>query len=83
MGNLIIILLLIAPIAIFVAVMRNRGVQRKVRASTVELRVDEFGVKRELADGRVEEIEWGQVREVSVLMRLTLEPGRVGPTPGR
>jgi hypothetical protein len=68
MGNLIIILLLIAPIAIFVAVMRNRGVQRKVRASTVELRVDEFGVHRELADGRIEEIDWGEVREVSVLV---------------
>ena len=60
--------MLIAPVAIFVAVMRNRGLQREVRSETVDLRVDEFGVRREMADGRTEEIDWGEVDEVSVLV---------------
>jgi hypothetical protein len=68
MGNVIIVLLLIAPIAVFAAVMRNRGLQRQVRAATAELKVDEFGVRRELADGRQEEIDWVEVEEVSVLV---------------
>jgi hypothetical protein len=33
---------------------------------TVDVRVDEFGVSRRLADERVEEIDWGEVAEVVV-----------------
>lgn len=64
----IVLLLLIAPVAIFVAVMRNRGLRREVNASTVDLRIDEFGARRELEDGRTEEVEWNEVEEVSVLV---------------
>lgn len=66
--EVVVLLVLVAPIAIFVAVMRNRGLQREVRSATVDLRVDEFGVRRELADGRTEEVDWGEVQEVSVLV---------------
>ena len=68
MIEIVVLILLIAPVAIFVAVMRNRGIQREVRASTVDLRLDEFGARRELEDGRTEEVEWGEVNEVSVLV---------------
>jgi hypothetical protein len=64
----LILLLLIAPVAIFVAVMRNRGLQREVNASTVSLRIDEFGVHRELGDGRTEDVDWSEVQEVSVMV---------------
>jgi hypothetical protein len=66
----VVLLVLIAPVAVFVAVMRNRGLRREVNASTVDLRVDEFGAHRELEDGRVEEIDWSEVVTVSVLLTV-------------
>jgi hypothetical protein len=66
MGNLLLLLLLIAPVAVMIAVRRNRREQRSISSATVELDVDEFGVSRELADGRQERIEWNEVNEVEV-----------------
>ena len=53
----------IAPFAIARAVIRNRAAQRAARAATIELIVDEFGVRRGLADGREEGIDWSEILE--------------------
>lgn len=65
--ELLSIFVLMAPLAILWAVSRNRREQRRLRAATLELRVDEFGVRRELADGRQEELDWGELREVDIV----------------
>jgi hypothetical protein len=67
MVNVALILLLLAPVVIVLAVGRNREMQRRLRSETVELHVDEFGVQRELADGRREGVEWNEVTEVEVI----------------
>ena len=66
MADFLLILLFVAPIAIIVAVSRNRRLQRKVRSATVELVVDEFGVRRVLADGREEGVDWTELTEIEV-----------------
>jgi hypothetical protein len=58
--------IVIAPIAILRGVMRNRDTQRKARSATVDLTVDEFGVRRALADGREEGVDWTEIEEVEV-----------------
>ena len=63
----LVLLVWIAPIAIVVAIARNRGHQRRARSATVELVVDEFGVRRSLADGREEAVDWSEVREVTLV----------------
>lgn len=77
--DFVIILLLMAPVVIVVAVTRNRRVSRAVRSATVELRVDEFGVFRRLADDREEQVEWTDVTEVEV---YRLAKGPHGPAGG-
>jgi hypothetical protein len=66
-AGLLLLLLVVAPIILFLAITRNRNLQRRLASATVLLEVDEFGVRRELADGRREEIDWGEVREVEVM----------------
>jgi hypothetical protein len=65
--NLLLVILLMAPFVVLIAVMRNRRMQRELRSETVGLEVDEFGVHRELADGREERIDWNEISEVEVL----------------
>ena len=55
------------PIFVIMAVLRNQKRISKLRSATVELQVDEFGVRRVLADGREEGVEWTDVTEVEVL----------------
>jgi len=56
-----------ALIALGVAVRRNDRQGREAAASTVEVRVDDEGVARTLADGRIEEVRWDELVEVEVL----------------
>jgi hypothetical protein len=63
----LVLLIWIAPIAVVVAIARNRGHQRRARSATVELVVDELGVRRSLADGREEAVDWVEVREVTLV----------------
>ena len=56
-----------ALIALGVAVRRNHRKVREVAAATVDLRVDDDGVTRALADGRIEEVRWDELLEVEVL----------------
>lgn len=67
MVDLLLVLLLVSPVVVFLAVRRNRALQRELRSATVELEVDEFGVSRELADGRRESVEWPEVSQVEVM----------------
>jgi hypothetical protein len=67
MLNVLLVILFMLPIVVMIGVMRNRRLQRTLNAVTIELAVDEFGVHRELADGREERIEWNEISEVEVL----------------
>jgi hypothetical protein len=66
-------LIALTPILVLVRVTRNRKKLALMRAATVELQADEFGVRRRLADGREERVDWVEVTEVEVLT------ARVGP----
>ncbi len=59
--------LLLTPIFAIIAVSRNQRRVSALRSGTTELRVDEFGVHRMLADGREEGLEWSELTEVEVL----------------
>lgn len=58
-------------IIVFLAVMRNQSKRAALRSETVVLRVDEFGAHRELADGRTEDVDWGELTEVEILTANT------------
>jgi hypothetical protein len=61
------VVLLLAPLFILLAVARNQKRLGAIRSETVELKVDAFGVRRVLADGREEGVEWGDVTEIEVV----------------
>lgn len=61
------VLIMLGPIFVIMAVLRNQKRISKLRSATVELRVDDFGVRRVLADGREEGVDWTDVSEVEVL----------------
>jgi hypothetical protein len=61
------VVLLLGPIFVVLAVLRNQKRLSLIRSETVELQVDAFGVRRILADGRAEGVDWGEVTEVEVL----------------
>jgi hypothetical protein len=67
MSTWLAVLLLLGPIFVIVAVLRNQKRISRIRSETVELQVDAFGVRRVLADGREEGVDWLDVREVEVL----------------
>jgi hypothetical protein len=58
-------------VIVFFAVLRNQGRRSAMRTETVALEVDEFGLRRELADGRCEGVDWTEVTEVEVLTAAT------------
>jgi hypothetical protein len=64
-------LILFVPPIVFLAVARNQSKLSALRSSTVDLVVDEFGVRRDLADGRQEAVDWSEVSEVGVLTART------------
>jgi hypothetical protein len=66
MGGWFVALSVVVVLAAWGAVSRNRRELSALRSATVELRADEFGVHRELADGREEHVEWTDVIEVEV-----------------
>jgi hypothetical protein len=67
MTQWLVVLLVMAPVVVCLAVSRNQSRRSVLRAQTVDLRLDEFGARRELADGRCEEVDWTEVREVEVV----------------
>jgi hypothetical protein len=58
-------------VIVFLAVLRNQGRRTALRCETAELRIDEFGARREMADGRCEEVDWTELSEVEVLTAAT------------
>jgi hypothetical protein len=58
-------------VIVFFAVLRNQSRRSALRSETVALEVDEFGARRELADGRCESVDWTEVMEVEVLTAAT------------
>jgi hypothetical protein len=61
---------LVASILIFgvlVGLWRNERARRDERASTVEVEVDDDGVRRTLGDGRHERVRWDEITEVEVI----------------
>lgn len=58
---------LLGLLFVFVALMvvsRQSAARRREAARTVDLSVDNWGVKRWLADGRYEEVAWSELDEV-------------------
>lgn len=47
---------------------RHERAARRAAAATVQLQVDDWGLKRWLADGRYEEVAWDELQEVRVLV---------------
>ncbi len=57
--------------AVFLAWMQSAREHRFAAATTTELHVDDHGVERRLADGRVEAITWDELTEVEVITTAT------------
>jgi hypothetical protein len=72
-------LLLMAPVFVVMAVSRNQRRISEIRAVTMDLRIDEFGAHRVLADGREEGVDWVELTEVDV---LTAKKGPYGAAGG-
>jgi hypothetical protein len=70
--------LLLTPFFAIIAVSRNQRRLSAIRSNTAELRVDEFGVHRVLADGREEGVDWTAVTEVEVLTAKSGPHGAAG-----
>jgi hypothetical protein len=75
----VVALLLLTPVFAVMGISRNRRRVSVLRADTVELRVDEFGAHRVLADGREEGIDWVDLTGVEV---LTAKGGPYGAAGG-
>jgi hypothetical protein len=53
--------------AVIIAVLRNEGRLSRQRAASSVVRVDALGVRRELPDGRLEQVHWDEVEVVEVV----------------
>lgn len=65
--SLLVVVGVVAVFAVLVALRRNERQRRDQRAATVELEVDALGVRRSLADGRMEGVHWDEIVEVEVI----------------
>ncbi len=64
-----VVLALLVLVAIVVpALVRSGSHRRWAAASTTSLEVGPLGVRRELADGRLEEVHWDEIVEVDVVV---------------
>lgn len=64
------VVVLVASVLVFgvlVGLWRNERARRDGRAATVELEVDEEGVRRTLGDGRHERVRWDEVTALDVI----------------
>lgn len=75
---LVALLLVAVPMLVVLGIQKKRAVDREERSATVDLRVDEFGVWRDLADGRQEGVDWGAITEVEVYRTTTGPHGHAG-----
>ncbi len=66
MTGALVLALASALVAAGVAGRRNERRHRQEAATTVELQVDDTGVRRRLGDGREEAVDWVEITEVEV-----------------
>ena len=71
------IVVVVGP-AVIIGVLRNEGRRARDRVAASQVRVDALGVRRELADGRVEEVSWGEVEVVEVVRAAVGPHGGTG-----
>lgn len=62
--ELLVLFLIGGGFAALVAVARHQRAERRAAAATVSFIVDDWGVRRSLADGRYEEVSWEELQEV-------------------
>jgi hypothetical protein len=62
--ELLVLFLLGGGFAALLAVARHQRADRRAAAATVSFIVDDWGVRRSLADGRYEEVSWAELLEV-------------------
>src|SRR5690606_28401017 len=67
MLDLIVLAVLIGIVVALAKGARRRRAERRADAATVELVIDRDGVRRTLADGRVEGARWARVASVEVV----------------
>jgi hypothetical protein len=60
----VVLFLLGGGVAALIAVARHQRADRRAAAATVSFIVDDWGVRRSLADGRYEEVSWDELQEV-------------------
>jgi hypothetical protein len=65
--GVVVLLALVAAVAVLLARMRRERARRLARSATVSLVVDDWGVKRTLADGRHEEVGWDELQTVEAV----------------
>jgi len=73
--GLLVFAVAVVVFAFFLARSRRERENRRAAAATVRLTVDDWGVKRWLADGRYEEVAWDELQEVRA---ITLPKGPWG-----
>ena len=61
------VVLLLGPLFVVLAIVRNQKRLSLIRSEMVELRVDGFGVRWVMVDGREEGVDWSDVTEIEVL----------------
>jgi hypothetical protein len=61
---IVVLLGLVVVFGVLIATRRRAVEGRREAARTVDLKVDGWGVKRWLADGRYEEVSWAELQEV-------------------
>ena len=64
--ELLVLFLFGGGFAAIVAIARHQRAERRAAAATVSFIVDDWGVRRSLADGRYEEVSWDELLEVRV-----------------
>lgn len=74
----VVLLVVVVGPALVMAVLRNEGRRARDRVAASQVRVDASGVRRELADGRVEEVSWHELDVVEVVRAAVGPHGRTG-----
>lgn len=75
---LVVVLLLVGTAVVVPAATRAAAQRRWQAAGTARLEVGPLGVRRELLDGRVEEVHWDEIVEVDVVVASTGPHGASG-----
>ena len=67
MTDVVVVVALLSVFFFGVALRRRHTADRHSRAATIELLIDDDGVRRRLGDGRVESARWAELQSVEVV----------------